>query len=93
MVNNNNQILAEVHALKDRDEQIPVELPPFLLSNLSLQLKKQKGNTRKRVLTSAEVSERQQKAITRAQTRAKMICEAQHAQKETAVMSRRHTCS
>jgi hypothetical protein len=93
MVNNNNQILAEVHALKDRDEQIPAELPPPLPSNLSLQLKKQKGNTRKRALTGAEVSERQQKAMTRAQTRAKVIREAQHAQKETAVMSRRCTRS
>ena len=59
MVDNNNQILAEVHALKARDQQLPAELPPPLPPNLSLQAKKQKGNTRKRALTGAEVSEHQ----------------------------------
>ncbi|KAI9768539.1 MAG: hypothetical protein M1839_004006, partial [Geoglossum umbratile] len=73
MVASNNQILTEVQALQAGDQQVPSELPPPLLPNLSLQARKQKGSTRKRALTGAEVSERQQKAMTRAQTRAQAL--------------------
>ena len=57
MVDNNTQILTEAHALRAGNQQLPAELPPSLPPNLSLQAKKQKGNTRKRALTDAEVSE------------------------------------
>ncbi|KAI9765010.1 MAG: hypothetical protein M1839_005681 [Geoglossum umbratile] len=40
-------------------------------NQLLAEMKKQKGSTRKRALTGAEASDRQQKAMTRAQTRAK----------------------
>ncbi|KAI9760044.1 MAG: hypothetical protein M1840_002745 [Geoglossum simile] len=93
MVNNNNQILAEIHALKARDEEIPSELPPPLPSNLSLQARKQKGSTRKRALTGAEASERQQKAMTRAQTRARAAREVQSTQEGVAVTFKRRTRS
>ncbi|KAI9762576.1 MAG: hypothetical protein M1840_001202 [Geoglossum simile] len=93
MVNNNNQILAEIHVLKARDEEIPSELPPPLPSNLSLQARKQKGSTRKRALTGAEASEHQQKAMTRAQTRARAAREVQSTQEGVAVTFKRHTRS
>src|SRR4051794_7637454 len=54
MVKSNNQLLAEVQALKAQNQQVPPELPPPLPPNLSLQMKKQKGSTRKRALTGAE---------------------------------------
>ncbi|KAI9763423.1 MAG: hypothetical protein M1839_006450 [Geoglossum umbratile] len=73
MVKSNNQLLAEVQALKAQNQQAPPELPPPLPPNLSLQMKKQKRSTRKRALTGAEASDRQQKAMTRAQTRAKAV--------------------
>ena len=85
MVASNNQILTEVQALQVRDQQVPPELPPPLLPSLSLQARKQKGSTRKRALTGAEVSERQQKAMTRAQTRAQAMQKEKMAQKETPV--------
>ena len=47
MVDSNNQILAEVHALQAKKQQVPPELPPPLPPNLSLQARKQKGSTRK----------------------------------------------
>ena len=59
------------------DQDVPAELPPPLPSNLSLQAKKQKGSTRKQALTGAEVSEHQQKAMTRARARVKAIQGAQ----------------
>ena len=93
MVDNNNQILAEVHALKARDQQLPAELPPPLPPNLSLQAKKQKGNTRKRALTGAEVSEHQQKAMTRAQTRAMAVKESKKTKCRVAVIPKRQTRS
>jgi hypothetical protein len=76
VVDHNKQLVAQAHAMRVMDQDVPAELPSALPSNLSLQAKKQKGNTRKRALTGAEVSERQQKAMTRAQTRAKAIQEA-----------------
>ena len=91
MVASNNHILTEVQALQVRDQQAPPELPPPLPPNLSLQARKQKGSTRKRALTGAEVSERQQKAMTRAQTRAQAMQKEEMAQKEkpAAAVSRR----
>ena len=85
MVASNNQILTEVQALQVRDQQVPPELPPPLPPNLSLQGRKQKGSTRKRALTGAEVSERQQKAMSRAQTRAQAMQKEGMAQKEKPV--------
>jgi hypothetical protein len=51
MVDNNKQLLAEAHMLRVSNREIPPELPPPLPSNLSLQMKKKKGSTRKRALT------------------------------------------
>ena len=94
VVDSNNQILAEVHALKTRNQQSPPMLPPPLPPTLSLQARKQKGSTRKRALTGAEASERAQKAMTRAQTRAKVVQAAESAQKKrTVTASKRQTRS
>ena len=73
LVDHNRQLVSEAHAMRAIDQDIPAKLPPFLPSNLSLQAKKQKGSTRKRAITSAEVSKHQQKAMTRAQIRAKIV--------------------
>jgi hypothetical protein len=91
MVASNNQILTEVQVLQVRDQQVPSELPPPLLPNLSLQARKQKGSIRKRALTGAEVSKRRQKAMTRAQTRVQAMQKEKMTQKEklvTAVLRR-----
>jgi hypothetical protein len=88
MVDNNKQLLAEAYALKARDREIPAKLLPPLPSNLSLQLKKKKGSTRKRALTGAEASERRQKAMTRAQKRAQV---AQKTHREPVTLPRRQT--
>ena len=77
MISNNEQLLAEVHAMKTIDQVLPVQLPPPLLPNLSLQVKKKKESTRKRALTGAEISERQQVVLTRAQKRAQIAQESQ----------------
>jgi hypothetical protein len=77
VVDHNKQLVAEAHAIRAMDQDVPAELPPSLSSNLSLQMKKQKGSTRKRALTGAEVSECRQKAMTRAQTKARVVQEAQ----------------
>ncbi|KAI9856973.1 MAG: hypothetical protein M1813_008689 [Trichoglossum hirsutum] len=87
MVASNNQILTEVQALQVRDQQVPPELPSPLPPNLSLQARKQKGSTRKRALTGAEASERQQKAMTRAQTRAQAVQKEKAAQKDKPVIA------
>ena len=81
----NKQLLAEAHAMKARDQGLPTELPSLLPPNLSLQAKKKKGSTRKRALTGAEASERQQKAMTRAQKRARVAQEAQRAKEAQGV--------
>jgi hypothetical protein len=47
MMSNNEQLLAEAHALKARDQGLLAELPSPLPSNLSLQAKKKNRNTRK----------------------------------------------
>ena len=52
-------------------------------------IRKQKGSTRKRALTGAEASERQQKALTRAQTRARAVQVAQDSQEKKVVTSSR----
>ncbi|KAI9766566.1 MAG: hypothetical protein M1839_004876 [Geoglossum umbratile] len=77
-----SQLLPEQSERLMRDQEIPPELPPPLPSNLSLQMKKKKGSTRKRALTGAEASERQQKALTRAQKRARVAQEAQNAKRD-----------
>ncbi|KAI9762600.1 MAG: hypothetical protein M1840_001193 [Geoglossum simile] len=77
MVSNNEQLLAEAHAMRAIDQALPVQLPPPLPPNLSLQVKKKKGSTRKRALTGAEISERQQVALTWAQKRARVAQESQ----------------
>ncbi|KAI9766407.1 MAG: hypothetical protein M1840_006513 [Geoglossum simile] len=79
MVDNNEQLLAEAHALRVRDQEIPTNLPSRMPGDL--QLKKKKGSTRKRALTGAEASGRQQSALTRAQKRARLAQEAQDAKK------------
>ena len=84
IVAGNNQLLAEVHTLEEREHQIPSELPLSLPPNLSLQAKKAKGNTRKRALTGVEVSEHQDRMMTRVQARARVA--------EAAVSSYRRTC-
>ena len=73
LIDHNRQLVSEAHTIRAMDQDIPAELPPPLPSNLSLQAKKQKKSTRKQALTGAEVSERQQKAMTRAQARAKAV--------------------
>ncbi|KAI9771596.1 MAG: hypothetical protein M1840_001811 [Geoglossum simile] len=69
--------MASVQELLDQQAQLLPEQSEHLIRQLvdhNRQLaKKQKGSTRKRALTGAEVSERQQKAMTRAQTRAKAV--------------------
>ncbi|KAI9767863.1 MAG: hypothetical protein M1840_005356 [Geoglossum simile] len=77
MVSNNEQLLAEAHTMKAIDQALPAQLPPPLPPNLSLQVRKKKGSTKKRALTGAEISERQQGALTRAQKRARVIQENQ----------------
>jgi hypothetical protein len=77
MVSNNGQLLAEACTSQARGQGLLAELPPPLPPSLNLQKKKKKGSTRKRALTGAEASECQQKALTRAQKRAKAAQEAQ----------------
>ena len=57
MVASNKQLLVEVHALQARDQAASPELLLPLPPNLSLQVKKKKGNTRKQDLTGAEALE------------------------------------
>ena len=75
--------------MQAKKQQAPPELPPPLPPNLSLQARKQKGSTRKQALTGAEASERQQKALTRAQTRARAVQVAQDSQEKKVVTSSR----
>ncbi|KAI9761359.1 MAG: hypothetical protein M1840_001955 [Geoglossum simile] len=73
--------MTKAHALKVRDREIPTNLPSRLSPNLSLQLKKKKGSTRKRALTGAEAFDHQQSVLTRTQKRARLAQEAQNAKK------------
>src|SRR5579862_2300515 len=77
MVSNNEQLLAKVHAMRAIGQALPIQLPSPLLPNLSLQVKKKKGSTRKHTLTGTEISEHQQVALTRAQKRARVAQESQ----------------
>ncbi|KAI9856986.1 MAG: hypothetical protein M1813_008702 [Trichoglossum hirsutum] len=79
IVANNAQVLADLDALEEQDRQLPVEAPIPIPRNTRLQQRKLKGSTKKRALTGAEASERQENTImarTRFQTRARARMEA-----------------
>ncbi|KAI9775387.1 MAG: hypothetical protein M1839_001242 [Geoglossum umbratile] len=78
---NNAQLSAGDHTLRMRNLGLPAELSPPLPTNLTLQVKKKNGSTRKQALTGVEASECWQKALTRAQKMAIVVQEAQNVKK------------
>src|SRR5256885_453348 len=55
--------MAEIQLLKERDRQLPAQMPTSIQPNPNLQFKKKKGNTRKRAPTAAEAVEPQESVI------------------------------
>jgi hypothetical protein len=79
VVDHNRQLVSEAHAMRAMNQDVPAELPPPLPSNLSLQAKKTEG--------------KHQKAMARAQARAKKARVTTGGRKSKETVSKRQTRS